>query len=99
VEREPAEDLLAYATPTYVKLPENSDLTLAEKKIGRAWNDLLETMSTTDLRTGREVSLRPLREILYADYDPFRDYMSIVDRRTLMTLFFLGIRNSNCLGL
>lgn len=85
------QDLLWLAHPCYVSLHKEVDVKVTEQKMKEVWQQQLFQLLSPEDTLISTVKLRPLSEVHYADIDPTLGYMTHVDRKNLLSFFFLGL--------
>lgn len=82
---------LRFSLPTYVRLEPTSERTVLANKIGKLWASYAETTWGTVPSANEEVYLRPLKEVQFAEMDPYNGYIRKADRKKLMNYLYLGL--------
>lgn len=77
--------------PTYVRIQSEAERTELADKIGKLWASYAETTWGTEPSANEDVYLRSLKEVQFADMDPYNGYTRKSDRRKLMNFLYLGL--------
>ncbi len=82
--------LMGQTSPTYITLHKNADKDEVLQKIEDTWVQFgKDEFEWEDWDPG--FSLCPLKEVHFTDIDPWKFYMSIVEKKVLMNFFLIGL--------